>query len=105
MTSVDCDSVGYPQYVGGSISTFYPVTANTDVLVQVTYVTPGNPCEPAFYQYTTVSGTILYGNSTTYVDPCTQGNFINSGAIVCSVCIISSTGDPGVSVPGSCQHC
>jgi len=103
--STDCDGTGLAQYIGGTVSTYSNVSVNTTVNLTVSYVYPGQSCNPFIYQTGTLTGVILAGTNYTYINPCTNGWYSNAGAIVCNVCVSSVSGDPSVNLSGSCQKC
>ena len=70
-------------FIGGQITLSGPVSVDTPFSIDFSYVTPGNTCG-----YGNMSGslfgTVLAGESTGFVDACTQGIYVSSGGTMCS---------------------
>ena len=75
-------------YMGASVNLSAPVSVDTEVVVDVKYVFPGNSC--GFGESTqAIYLTIPSGSTTDNFDACLNGIYFSGGATICSACIAS----------------
>jgi hypothetical protein len=75
-------------YMGASVTLSGPVIVDTEVVVNVNYVFPGNSC--GFGESTqAIYLTIPSGSTTDNFDACLNGIYFSGGATICSECIAS----------------
>jgi hypothetical protein len=75
-------------YMGASVTLSGPVIVDTEVVVNVNYVFPGNSC--GFGESTqAIYLTIPSGSTTDNFDACLNGIYFSGGATICSACIAS----------------
>lgn len=86
-------------YMGADVGLDSPVDVDTEFLINVAYVLPGNSCgvgssvQPIYV-------TILAGNSASSFNACTSGAYFSSGAVICGACI-ASCDNPSVNLSTS----
>jgi len=86
-------------YMGASVSVAFPVTVNTDFSVYVEYTSLGANCVDGTSN-TSLTVTILAGDTTGSIAACSAGSYFPSGAQICSACATCMT-DP--SIIGNCS--
>lgn len=84
-------------YMGAAVFVDNAVTVDTEFVVEVFYVLPGNTCGSGESSQT-FNVPMLSGSSSSSFDACSFGAYFSSGAVICSSCIVSCD-NPSICIP------